>query len=257
MLCGIIPESPFLEPDIRVQSTDDPKLSVLIGADSLAMRRSGVGRMTLEIARAARAAAAIERTELLMAGALADPNVIDRLDEDGSRDLPAAITPIPWKVMVGRVPGVQALRRLKHGGLNRKIKYLARECDGRLVYHEPNMIAMPLRLPTVVTINDLSWHHEPGWHPKERLDWIDRNLKATLRQATRIAAISQFTKDAVVRELGVSADRIDVVPLAPAEAFRPVSAESAAAALARLDLRDRSYVMSISTLEPRKNFDRC
>lgn len=238
--------------------TDDVKLSVLIGADSLALRRSGVGRMTLEIVRAARAAAAIQRTELLLAGSLVDANMIDQLDEDGpgGAALRPEIKPIAWKVMIGRVPGVQTLRRIKHGGLNRKIKDLARECDGRLVYHEPNMIAMPVRLPTVVTINDLSWHHEPSWHPAERLQWISRNLKATLRQANRIAAISQFTKDAAVSELGVAADRIDVVPLAPAEAFRPISAESAAAALARLELQDRSYVMSISTLEPRKNFDR-
>jgi glycosyltransferase involved in cell wall biosynthesis len=241
-----------------VPQTDDVKLSVLIGADSLALRRSGVGRMTLEIVRAARAAAAIQRTELLLAGSLVDANLIDQLDEDGpgGAALRPEIKPIAWKVMIGRVPGVQTLRRIKHGGLNRKIKDLARECDGRLVYHEPNMIAMPVRLPTVVTINDLSWHHEPSWHPAERLQWISRNLKATLRQANRIAAISQFTKDAAVSELGVAADRIDVVPLAPAEAFRPISAESAAAALARLELQDRSYVMSISTLEPRKNFDR-
>ncbi|MEJ1976243.1 MAG: glycosyltransferase family 1 protein [Acetobacteraceae bacterium] len=125
-----------------------------------------------------------------------------------------------------------------------------------LVYHEPNMIARPVRLPTVVTINDLSWHHEPSWHPAERLAWIGRNLERTLRQANRFAAISQFTKDAVVRDLGVAADRIDVVPLAPAREFRPIPAESALPALVRYDLRDRSYVFSISTLEPRKNFDR-
>ena len=69
-------------------------------------------------------------------------------------------------------------------------------------------------------------------------------------------AISQFTKDAVVRDLGIAADRIDVVPLAPADGFRPVTAAEAAAALARYQLADHGYVFSISTIEPRKNFDR-
>ena len=140
------------------------------------------------------------------------------------------------------MPGVQTLRRIKHGGLNRKVRELSRSCGGRLIYHEPNMIARPVSLPTVVTMNDLSWHHEPSWHPAERLQWIDRNLKATLRQATRFVAISQFTKDAVVRDLGIAASRIDVIPLAPAEDFQPISAEDAAGALARYDLADHGYV---------------
>ena len=234
-------------------------LSVLIGADSLALRRSGVGRMTLEIARAARACAAIEYTGLLLAHGLETVDVIDHLDDDPiahPRPIVVQRVPIPWKVAVGRVPGVQVLRRLKHGGLNRTIGRVAAAHGKRLVYHEPNMIVRPIALPTVSTINDLSWHHEPSWHPAERLQWIDRNLPATLRRARRFVAISQFTKDAVVRELGVRPDRIDVVPLAPAAEFQPMSAADAAPILARLDLRDHGYVFSISTLEPRKNFDR-
>ena len=233
-----------------------PKLNVLIGAESLASRRSGVGRMTLEIARAARHAAGIEQVALLLAEGLAGADVLDHLDDPIAGPRPVQPVPIPWKVALGRVPGVQTLRRIKHGGLNRKLRDLSRSCGGRLVYHEPNMIARPLSLPTVVTMNDLSWHHEPSWHPAERLHWIGRNLQATLRQAARFVAISQFTKDAVVRDLGIPAERIDVIPLAPAVDFRPIPLADAAGALSRYDLVDHGYVLSISTIEPRKNFDR-
>ncbi len=233
-----------------------PRLSVLIGADSLAQRRSGVGRMTLEIARAARACPAIDHTGLLLAHGLASADLLDGLDGPVGAAQPLLRAPIPWKVAVGRLPGVQLLRRVKHGGLNRHVRRLARELGGPMVYHEPNMIARPVALPTVVTINDLSWHHQPSWHPADRLQWIERNLPATLRRAQRFVAISQFTKDAAVRELGLAADRIDVVPLAPADEFRPMSAQEAAPALERFELADRAYVFSISTLEPRKNFDR-
>ena len=212
--------------------------------------------MTLEIARAARESAAIDQLGLLLAHGLAGAEVLDHLDDPVSSVQAAPPVPIPWKVALGRVPGVQTLRRIKHGGLNRRLRELERSCGGRLVYHEPNMIARPVNLPTVVTFNDLSWNYEPSWHPAERLHWIERNLKATIRQANRFVAISQFTKDAVVRDLGIAAGRIDVVPLAPAQEFRPVSAEHAAAALAQYDLTDHSYVFSISTIEPRKNFDR-
>ncbi len=232
-----------------------PKLNLLIGAESLALTRSGVGRMTLEIARAACRCADIGSLTLLLEQTLSPVGSIDMLHGDVlGAGLPPR-TPIPWKVAVGRVPGVQTLRRIKHGGLNRRLRELSRTSGHRLIYHEPNMIARPIALPTVVTINDLSWHHQPSWHPAERLHWIDRNLPGTLRRARRFVAISQFTKDSVVRDLGVPADQVDVVPLAPAAEFVPMGA-AAAAALRRFDLVDRSYVFSISTLEPRKNFDR-
>lgn len=233
-----------------------PKLSVMIGADSLAARRSGVGRMTLEIARAARCSPAIDHLSLLSAHGLAGAEMLDRLDDPGAGPSAAPRAPIPWKVAIGRIPGVQALRRVRHGGLNRRVRELARSCGGRLVYHEPNMITRPVAVPTVVTMNDLSWFHEPSWHPAERIEWIDRNLKATLKQASRFVAISQFTKDVVVRDLGIAAEMIDVIPLAPAQEFQPVAAADARATLAKYSLLDRSYVFSISTIEPRKNFDR-
>ena len=233
-----------------------PKLNVLIGADSLAGHRSGVGRMTLEIARAARLSRSIEYTGLLLAHGLESSEIVDDLKDPISHPRHRPLVPVPWKVAIGRVPGVQVLRRAKTGGLNRQAKRLARELGGNLVYHEPNMIARPISLPTVVTINDLSWHHHPQWHPNDRLRWIAQNLPSTLRRAKHFVAISQFTKDAAVAELGLSPDRIDVVPLAPAEEFQPVSAGDAAEAMQRFGLADRGYVLSISTLEPRKNFDR-
>ncbi len=232
-------------------------LSVLIGAESLSLPRSGVGRMTLEIARAARASAEIDYTGLLLAnGSLDDVEIIDDLQDFVPWPRPRYRVPIEWKIAVGRLPGVQQLRRWKHGGLNRQVQRLSRAKGGRLVYHEPNMIVRPLSVPTVVTINDLSWHHEPSWHPVERIRWIATNLPATLKQAARFVAISQFTKDMTVATLGLAADRIDVVPLAPAAEFKPLSAGQAAPTLARHSLTDQAYVMSISTLEPRKNFDR-
>lgn len=231
--------------------SDNPPVDVLIGADSLASRRSGVGRMTFEITRAARMAAGVGRVDLLIGGRVQPGDILDALGE-----AEAATGPAPnWKGRLAALPGMGGLRAARQAWLTHQIMQAAGGRD-RLVYYEPNMIARRLPLPTVVTINDLSWHHEPRWHPADRLAWIDRNLAATLAQARRITALSQFTKDSAAAGLGIPPDRIDVVPLAPAAAFQPASAEAAAPALAQFGLADRSYVLSISTIEPRKNFDR-
>jgi alpha-1,3-rhamnosyl/mannosyltransferase len=227
------------------------KLDVLIGADSLITRRSGVGRMTLEIVRAARRAAAIGKISLLMHGRVHPAEMADSVGEpDGTE---GDVTGINWKARLIDLPGMGAVRQARQTLITHRINRLAHD---RLVYYEPNMIARPVAIPTVVTINDLSWHHQPSWHPAERLAWIDRDLHNTLNRARGITALSQFTKDAAVAGLGVAADRVTVVKLAPAEAFRPCTADEAAPVLARFGLQDRSYVLSISTIEPRKNFDR-
>ena len=233
-----------------------PRLSVLFGADSLIGQRTGVGRYTLEVARAARAEPGLERVELLVEGELQPIGRIDRLD-DGFQDATPPVPPIPWKVAVGRVPGVQMLRRhRKRAAFKRDVRALSRASGRRMVYHETNMITRAVDLPTVSTIHDLSWLHHPSWHPAARLRWIDLNLKATLRQTCRFVAVSKFTRQAAVTDLGIPPDRVTVAPNAPAAEFRPMRPDEAAAVLSGYRLMDRRYVLSTSTLEPRKNFDR-
>ena len=206
--------------------------------------------MTYEIVRAARHAAAVGTVHLLMNGRVLPAQALDAIGEPDESGQSVALG---WKARLVGLPGMGVVRHARQRIIDRRIAAFAHP---GLVYYEPNMIARKLSLPTVITINDLSWHHEPAWHPADRLAWIDRNLAHTLRQARRITALSTFTKDAAVRELGIPAERVAVVPLAPAAAFRPYGAAAAAAVLAKHGLSDRRYVLSISTIEPRKNFDR-
>lgn len=231
----------------------------MIGADSLYGRRSGVGRMTLEIALAAQASSSIERVELLVGNGIRNASIVARLgDESIEHELNRQpfVTPKPIRIAIGKIPGVQALRRLKQGTLKQKIRRLSIETGRRLVYHEPNMIVQPVNLPTVSTVNDLSWHHEPSWHPAERLRWIEANIGRTLDRAQRFVVISEFTRQAFIQAFSIPANRIDVVALAPALSFQPISKIDAAGVLSQYQLGDRSYILSISTIEPRKNFDR-
>ena len=225
-------------------------MNLLLGCDSLRERRSGIGRMTIEIAQALRLRDDVQAMRLVIGGQVAGPDWLDRSADDAPRrDAPLL------RSLAARAPALHALRRfLVRGVMNRAGRGLA--AGGRpVVYYEPNMIAKPYDGVTVVNVNDLSWHPPHRYHPADRVRWIERNLPATLRQASRFVAISAFTRNEMVRVLGLPSDRIDVVPLAPSGAFRPCSAVDAAPVLGRLGLRDRGFVLAVSTLEPRKNFD--
>lgn len=232
---------------------------MVIGANSLMHQMSGVGRMTLEIVRATQEHPNCAELHLLIGERLKPAKPL--LDNVQTSQTAALRHPLPMhrrvRPLIGRIPGVQFLRAARdQWRSNAERAEFALRCNARVVYHEPNMIATSYPAPTVVTFNDLSWHSHPDMHPAERIRWIERNLPRTLAQATRFVAISVFTANEMVRHLGINRDQIDVVPLAAGPEFLPISQSAAEAILQKHRLSDRSYVLSVSTLEPRKNFDR-
>lgn len=246
---------------VKFNTLDQP-LGVLFGADSLKFRRSGIGRMTAQILEELRHAPDVAALRLLLGWRAAGPELLDRLPsfaDDAAPKPPGPAQRARQALRAGltAVPGAPATRRfLLRAHLARQADRIRACCDGRVVYHEPNMIPRPFDGPTVITVNDLSWHADQRLHPRDRVAWIERHLSRSLAQATRFVAVSRFTADEMVRHLGIARERIDVVPLAPAACFGPLDAPSAEPLLRRFGLADRGFVLSVSTLEPRKNFDR-
>lgn len=69
-----------------------------------------------------------------------------------------------------------------------------------------------------------------------------------------VATISEFTKQELCAYTGMSPERVSVTPLAASEHFRPsTDSEHIAQVRGRYGIPEGPYVLSISTLEPRKN----
>jgi glycosyltransferase involved in cell wall biosynthesis len=121
------------------------------------------------------------------------------------------------------------------------------------LFHAMNY-APPGRLPKPVlpVIYDLSFIRFPETHPKERIEWLERELKR-LADMQIVQTISEFSKSEIVALLGVSPDRIHVTYPAPGEHFQPVG-EADDACLAKYRMESRKYFLVVGTREPRKNF---
>lgn len=120
------------------------------------------------------------------------------------------------------------------------------------LYWEPNFIRLPWPGRSVVTVHDLSHRRFPQYHPRERIDFFNRHLAASLTRASRINVVSQFTADELQALYGVAPERIDIVPPGVAQRFFAVDEAQRTRAVARHDLPPR-YCLSVGTLEPRKN----
>ena len=123
---------------------------------------------------------------------------------------------------------------------------LPREARGLDVLHCPTFRGpVRSRVPVVVTVHDLAVLR----HPETFNQWTRRYSRLAVprvaRAARRVIAVSEFTRGEIVELLGVSAERIAVIPNAVGP---PFVADGPAA--------EGDYVLAVGTLEPRKNLER-
>ena len=114
------------------------------------------------------------------------------------------------------------------------------------VLHCPTQRA-PVRssVPLVVTFHDLAVLRHPETFNRWTRTYSRRVLPRVVRAATRVIAVSEFTKRELQELLDVPEEKLRVIPNAVGG---PFSADGEAAA--------GDYVLAVSTLEPRKNLPR-
>jgi glycosyltransferase involved in cell wall biosynthesis len=93
--------------------------------------------------------------------------------------------------------------------LKRKIKSFSAPYIFHPTYYDPYYLAYIRNNPTVLTIHDMT--HERFPHTFSKHDKTIINKKITAHKADRIIAISQSTKEDVVRFLNIDEKKIDVI----------------------------------------------
>jgi glycosyltransferase involved in cell wall biosynthesis len=101
------------------------------------------------------------------------------------------------------------------------------------------------RGPLVVTVHDLAVLRHPEWFNRWTGTYSRFAVPRVLRAASRVIAVSEFTKREIVALLGIPAETIRVIPNAVEDVFVPNGAEA-----------EGDYVLAVGTLEPRKNLAR-
>ena len=121
------------------------------------------------------------------------------------------------------------------------------------VYHEPNYLAFRFPGPSVITVHDLSWIRHPETHPKQRLAAMGRHFPRSLERASAILTDCSFVKQELVETFGLNPESVTPVLLGVSPDFIPRAPAECNAFLADHGLAHGKYVLSVGTLEPRKN----
>jgi glycosyltransferase involved in cell wall biosynthesis len=118
--------------------------------------------------------------------------------------------------------------------------------DGVDVLHCPTFRGpFAPRVPLVVTVHDLGVLREPAWFNRWTRNYSRFAVPRVVRAASRVIAVSEFTKRELIELLGVAEARIRVVPNAVEDVFTPEGPRA-----------EGDYTLAVGTLEPRKNLAR-
>jgi glycosyltransferase involved in cell wall biosynthesis len=101
------------------------------------------------------------------------------------------------------------------------------------------------RVPLVVTVHDLAVLRRPEWFNGWTATYSRFAVPRVVAAASRVIAVSEFTKREVVQLLGAPGAKIHVVPNAVEDVFAPDGPRA-----------EGDYVLAVGTLEPRKNLER-
>jgi len=127
--------------------------------------------------------------------------------------------------------------------------------------HCPDFLIPPtLNKNIVLTIHDLAFIRFPQFN----FDWFikkyTKEVAGNARIAKRISADSQSTKNDLINFFGIDPEKIDVIPLGAEEKFKKFNENDkktylpANHELQKKYIISKKFILSVGTIEPRKNF---
>jgi glycosyltransferase involved in cell wall biosynthesis len=148
----------------------------------------------------------------------------------------------PWRMLVW----IGQLLRLSYRPLTPDVT----------LFHATEHLLMPLgQTPTVMTVHDLIYKLFPQHHKRLNYYFLNAAMPLFVQRAHAIIAISQATKNDLMRYYHTPDHKITVVHEAAAPHFRVVPTSEVVRVRAKYDLPER-FLLSVGTIEPRKNLTR-
>lgn len=133
-------------------------------------------------------------------------------------------------------------------GLSRRLRQ-----DRPALVHVQYTAPLFCPVPVVVTVHDVSFLDHPEYFKRGRSWQLSLTVERTVRAASRILTVSEFSRNAIAKAYNLDTAKISVAPYAASPSFRPVNRNHAAAEVRSRFQIATPYVMSVGDLQPRKN----
>jgi glycosyltransferase involved in cell wall biosynthesis len=129
---------------------------------------------------------------------------------------------------------------------------LPSKAAGRLLW-SPSGCGPLLYTRQVVTFHDLFPLENPEWYSRKYGIWYRLMMKQLAKRALHLIAVSEYTQSSLIRLLGCAPVNITVIPNGLTENIYRTNTEAITNARNALGVPTARYVLSVSSLVPRKN----
>ena len=122
------------------------------------------------------------------------------------------------------------------------------------VLHVPSLAIPPTSAPLTVFVHDLAWRELPAAYPARGRAWHEAALARAIDRADALMVPSERTADLLAGDLRTRGTAVDVVPEG-CDHLPPPDDSGAAALLDRLGVSG-PFLLTVGTIQPRKNLER-
>ncbi len=132
------------------------------------------------------------------------------------------------------------------------VPYMLRKYKADVFLSPDGYMSLSTKVPTCLVIHDLAFEHYPEHFVRSHKMYWRHYSPRFARKAARIATVSTYSKDDIVKHYGINADNIDVVYNGAHAEYRPLSWQE------REDAKTKyadgcEYFVFAGALHPRKN----
>lgn len=176
---------------------------------------------------------------------------INDRDEFDIRLFPRKIKKKSINSNLRKIPYAYLLRQ-KYNNL--KFRSFIKSNNESDLYHETNYIFNDFEKKKILTVYDLAWIHFPDFHPKERVNFMEKKFEQSLKKADAVITCSKFIKKDIIKNFNINPSKIYPIHLASSSNFKKkIDSMTVNNFLKKNKLINQSFFLLLSTIEPRKN----
>ena len=243
------------------ESSIDP-LNVVLGGTPLLGRLTGIGRYTLELAKALIDSQVVDDLRLWGDVGFLGDAALKRHGGNGW-DLASSSGKIIWQRPQRLLASARAFASSSYYA-SRVYQYVSgsiakcrlRSLSRSHLYHSPNFIMPHFDGAKVITIHDLSTIRFPQFHRRQMVAFCESGIHSAVQGQVHVITDSLLVRNELINDFGADGNRISTVPLAPNPRCRPRDEFECRHVLDALGLGHKAFFLSVGTIEPRKNLCR-
>lgn len=132
------------------------------------------------------------------------------------------------------------------------IRYILKKIKADIFISPDGYLSLGTKVPSLAVFHDLNFEHYPADLPRAERFYYRTFFRKYAHKARRIATVSEFSKQDIVKQYKISPDKIDVVYNGANEMYAPVDIQTKSQTLQQVT-NGRPYFFFVGALHPRKN----